>query len=116
MTSLSEAFAARQRREARARSQSFSFRLSTVKTSAGPVSVVYVTSHGSGSIYTITRHRHTETCCCPDGLRNRGTNQECKHLIAWRLHLEAGAGEVAAVPAMSPERVAKIEADRALWL
>jgi predicted nucleic acid-binding Zn finger protein len=54
---------------------SYTFRLMTMKTSAGPRGLVYLTS-GSGNTYTVTDHGR---CNCPDFQRRQ---QPCKHLHA----------------------------------
>src|SRR5687768_7914387 len=78
---------------ARAQEQSanYSFRRMTVKTSRGPVSIVYV--FGGSETYQITEGPHHPRCSCPAYKRwHAGTlNGRCKHLVALEITEQAEA-------------------------
>ena len=61
----------------------YSFRRMTVKTSAGPVSIVYV--YGGTETYQITEDRRHDRCTCPHyRKRLAGTLRACKHILCKR--------------------------------
>lgn len=77
---------------------SYTFRRMTVKTSAGPVSVVYV--YGGSETYQITEGGHHDRCSCPHyRKRLAGTTWPCKHILLKKAHDEAEARAAAAVQA-----------------
>jgi hypothetical protein len=103
----------------RARSEQFRFRLVTIKTSAGPISAVYVTS--GANVYTVSPGKHGERCCCGDYTRRcAGTTLACKHIVAVRDWLANGTTletepESAGDRAAQEAKRAQTLAERALW-
>lgn len=98
-------------RIARAKAESFRFRLVDVKTSAGPITAAYCYSP-SGNVYLIHPGSHSDRCSCPDFQRrwNGTKGNGCKHIHALHLWLANGAAaptdeseeEPAAEPAPTP--------------
>jgi predicted nucleic acid-binding Zn finger protein len=91
---------------------SYSFRLMTVKTSAGPRGLVYVTSK-SGNTYCVT---DSGRCSCMDFQRRNQPygNAPCKHIHAVGIFLNCGTATPEPVEAAA-DRKAQALKDRELW-
>jgi hypothetical protein len=91
---------------------SYSFRLMTVKTSAGPRGLVYVTS-GSGNTYAVTDENR---CNCVDYQRRNFPygNSPCKHCYAVSLFI-AGEPPSPEPTETAAEKQARVLAERSYW-
>lgn len=85
----------------------YTFKRMTVRTSRGPVSIVYV--YGGSETYQITEGPHHPRCSCPAYKRwHAGTlNGRCKHLVA--LQMSEQAREDAACRARLEQRAAEVQ-------
>lgn len=94
-------------RTQRARSQSFSFRKciirATVNGQPRHIGVIYVTSHSSGTIYSVTPGKHGPRCNCMDFIKRcAGSRLECKHIQAAREWNRTQKTQESAEPAGEP--------------